>query len=253
MLGGCRGLDDIPLQYLVRWIIAQLSRSNHHTRDIKDLFLRTDVYNPHSINIKRIGSTNTSSKQHTHSINSHQKYNFPATKNITQVLPTASNLPNRNIAKMGLIKTAMMSGAAMYGVNQLAKTARHHDDNRRRSPDRQYRMDDRDARSYYNPINQNATDRRDHNDYNKNNNIQYYGSRGPQPREPGYHEDGTRFFDAKGAYGDASPQQYYSRSYDERTAVGSNSEYFGSHGAPLRQGYVVPDDISEPGERESGR
>jgi hypothetical protein len=163
---------------------------------------------------------------------------------------------------MGLIKTAMMSGAAMYGVHQLAKTAQHHDDNRRsdtanrqmsRSPNRQYPVDDRDASYYYRDApTRNAQDR---------NTDQYYGAapRSGSQHELGYYEDGARFFNTntKGAYEsadarerlDAPPPQYYSRSYDER--VGSNSEYFGGRGAQ-RPGYVVPDDVSEPGEGGSG-
>ena len=60
---------------------------------------------------------------------------------------------------MGLIKTAMMSGAAMYGVNQLAKTAQNRNNNPP-PPRREY--NDRDYESYYSrPLEYRERDPRD--------------------------------------------------------------------------------------------
>lgn len=154
---------------------------------------------------------------------------------------------------MGLIKTAMMSGAAMYGVKQISKEAeRRHSQQRVAQSQPQYQPQ-RPAPDVPRRINQ---------DYQYQDGE--YEQAPPPPyrrtiaNQPAYYEQAN--FQSGGGYRQQQPQHPYMYEEQEQTPADRfqrqragpsrygqpSSEYYGNQRQQRQSGFVEPYEIEEP-------
>jgi hypothetical protein len=143
---------------------------------------------------------------------------------------------------MGLIKTAMMSGAAMYGVKQITKTAQARHDNP--SPPRREYPDDRADPYYSRPAveyrDQRYPDNRAREYQDREQNPGYQANY--EPRQVMYSDDGY-------------PQPQYMQAQNERRPQYESARYMQSSSAPpsysydpnqyRQRGYVEPEPVMD--------
>lgn len=142
---------------------------------------------------------------------------------------------------MGIVKTAMMSGAAMYGVNKLAKGYGEHQSNNRQQeyPPRRDPYDQRDYhyRDDYPPRGGQYSQRRTYDDRNMDRQCdpqsyrEFDGKQGPNQygrstSQPGRYDDR--------AYDRAYDRDMYNDRYQGEYAPPSYERY----PSPRRQGYI---------------
>lgn len=148
---------------------------------------------------------------------------------------------------MGLIKTAMMSGAAIYAVKQVANTAQSHHNNR--APPRY----DYSDRSYDSRRPQQMEFRDPESRSQRYSNTQERGiqrSNDWEPRQP-LHLTDQRSFDQQPYYmqdGDDDLPQYY---YASNTRSSSAPAY-SYQNQRRQQGFVEPEGMYDPREPQRG-
>lgn len=151
---------------------------------------------------------------------------------------------------MGLIKTAMMSGAAIYGINRLAKTAEHRREhplpsqNDYRDPRPRY-LDAPEARGSYYP--QQQSDSQGH-DRGQVQGLQFDDRRAYQPSQPLYLENNPAaqlpwgYSDREYAYA-AEDHRASPMGYKEAPPQYQNS--YAPRGPQRQSGFVQSEELSD--------
>ena len=161
-----------------------------------------------------------------------------------------SPTPSHTIITMGIIKTAMMSGVAIYGVKQLAQTAQTHNNNRQ-AP--RYDHSDRSSDRNYDPRRVQPMEFRDPDPESQ----RYVNGQGAQrsnewePRQP-LHLTDERSLDRQPYYMqdgyDELPQYQYTSNRRSSSAPAQNYQYYQQR----QQGFVEPGDMYDPREPQRG-
>ena len=163
--------------------------------------------------------------------------------------PTTPEQRITSFITMGLIKTAMMSGAAMYGINQLAKTAQSRQSNPN-PPRREYSERDYDTTSGR-PLEFRAPDSRNQRYPDQTRDFQNPGRMSEGEPTQRLHLEDQHRFDRQPYYTQACYNELPQYEYASNTRSSSApSRSFWGQGQ--QRGFVEPEEVTSDSQEQQG-